>query len=141
MTFINIKSLVLIGFLALPVLIRAQISVNKTDSLNNQKMENKIVIGKILVPKNSIEEFWKQNVTSSFLKTLPGFLRGETYERYDESGNLTLITVTTWSNQESYLNAQSSLKEYYKTIKFNPIVFREKLKIVAEHEVYSLHDR
>jgi hypothetical protein len=103
-------------------------------------MENKIVIGKIVVPKNSIEEFKKQNVTGSFLKTLPGFLKGESYERYDESGNLIMITVTTWSNQDSYSNAVDALKVYYKTIKFNPIAFREKLKIVAEHSVYSLQD-
>jgi hypothetical protein len=128
-----------ICFLLLPLLTRAQSSVNHSDSsIKKQKMENKIVIGKIMVPKNSIEDFRKQNVTSGFLRTLPGFVKGETYELVDDSGNLSMITVTTWLNEQSYNNAQQSLKEYYKSIKFNPQAFREKLKIVAEHGLYSL---
>jgi hypothetical protein len=119
----------------------AQPPANQPDSLiKKQKMENKIVIGKILVPKNSIEDFRKQNVTSGFLRTLPGFVKGDTYEMVDDAGNLNIITVTTWLNEESYNNAQQSLKEYYKSIKFNPLAFREKLKIVAEHGLYSLHE-
>ena len=141
MALIKIKNLVIIALLALPVLSWAQSPVNYFDSSkNNQKMENIILIGKIFVPKNSIEEFRNQNVTATFLKTLPGFLKGESYEMLDESGNLNKITITTWLNRESYNNAQNSLKEYYMTIKFNPIIFREKLKIVFENAVYSLHD-
>jgi hypothetical protein len=74
------------------------------------------------------------------LKALPGFLKGESYEMLDDSGNLTLFSVTTWLDQESYANAERSLKEYYKSINFNPMIYRERLKIVAEHGVYSLHD-
>ena len=103
-------------------------------------MENKIVIGKVFVPKNSLEEFRKQNVTGGFLKTLPGFLKGESYEKLDDSGNLTLISVTTWLNQENYENAEKSLKEFYKSINFNPMMYRERLKITAEHAVYSKRD-
>jgi hypothetical protein len=141
MTLIKIKSLVITGLLVLPLLSWAQTTLIQLNSSNNQqKMENKIVIGKVFVPKSSLEEFRKQNVTSSFLKALPGFLKGESYEMLDDSGNLNLITVTTWLNQESYENAEKSLKEHYKSINFNPMTYRERLKIVAEHGVYSMRD-
>jgi hypothetical protein len=140
MALIKSKGLVITGLLALPMLSWAQTTSLKSSD-NQQKMENKIVIGKVFVPKNSLEEFSKnRNVTSSFLKALPGFLKGESYEMLDDSGNLTLFSVTTWLDQESYANAERSLKEYYKSINFNPMIYRERLKIVAEHGVYSLHD-
>ena len=141
MALIKIKNLVIIGMLMLPLLSRAQAPVVQLKSSNNQqKMENKIVIGKIFVPKSSLEEFRKQNVTSGFLKALPGFLKGESYEMLDDSGNLNLISVVTWLNQESYENAERSLKEHYKSISFNPMIYRERLKIAATHGVYSMRD-
>ena len=142
MAIIKTKSLVIIGLLVLPLLSWAQPASTQLKSSNNQqKMENKIVIGKVFVPKNSLEEFSKnRTVTSSFLKARPGFLKGEAYEMLDDSGNLNLFSVTTWLNQESYQNAEKSLKEYYKSIDFNPMTYRERLKIVAEHGVYSMHD-
>lgn len=142
MALIKIKSLVITGLLVLPMLSWAQpTSIQLKSSNNHQKMENKIVIGKVFVPKNSLEEFSKnRNVTSNFLKALPGFLKGESYEKLDDSGNLNLFSVTTWLNQESYENAEKSLREYYKSINFNPMTYRERLKIVAEHGVYSMHD-
>jgi len=142
MALIKIKSLVITGLLVLPMLGWAQTTVTQLKSSNNQqKMENKNVIGKVFVPKSSLEEFSKnRNITSSFLKALPGFLKGESYEMLDDSGNLNLFSVTTWLNQESYENAEKSLREYYKSINFNPMTYRERLKIVAEHGVYSMHD-
>ena len=142
MVLIKIKSLVITGLLVLPLLSWAQPTSKQLKPSNNQqKMENKIVIGKAFVPKSSLEEFNKnRNVTSSFLKALPGFLKGESYEMLDDSGNLNLFTVTTWLNQETYENAEKSLREYYKSINFNPMTYRERLKIVAEHGVYSIHD-
>ncbi|MHA4806972.1 hypothetical protein ACX0G9_02635 [Flavitalea flava] len=141
MVFIKIKSLVITGLLALPMLSWAQTETTQMKSSNNQqKMENKVVIGKVIVPQSSLEEFRQQNVTGGFLKTLPGFLNGATYEKLDDSGNLTLISVTTWLNQESYENAEKSLKEFYKSINFNPMMYRERLKITAEHAVYAKHD-
>jgi heme-degrading monooxygenase HmoA len=103
-------------------------------------MENKFVVGTVFVPKDSVDEFRSQNTTSQFLKKLPGFIKGEAYERIDDSGNLNLVSVTVWSNSESYNNAQRSLKEHYESIKFNPIAYRERLKIVFDNGLYLMHD-
>jgi len=141
MALIKIKSLVITGLLVLPMLGWAQTTVTQLKSSNNQqKMENKNVIGKVFVPKSSLEEFRKQNITGAFLKALPGFIKGQSYEMLDDSGNLNLVSVTTWLNQEAYEHAEKSLKEYYKSINFNPMTYRERLKITAEHGVYSMHD-
>ena len=137
---IKTKDLVMAVFMLLPALSWAQSKANQmNESKNNQNMENVILIGKIFIPKNSVEEFRSQNVTNSFIRTRPGFLKGELYEMFDESGNLHMITITTWATEENYHNAQTALKEHYKVIKFDPLAFRERLKIVAEHNVYSLH--
>jgi hypothetical protein len=134
----KINRLLVIGLLALPLLDWAQTTSTQSKSSNNQQnMENKVVIGKVFVPKNSLEEFRKQNVTGPFLKTLPGFVKSESYDNLDDSGNLTMISLTTWLNQEAYENAEKSLKEYYKSINFNPMAYRERLQIVFEHAVYS----
>jgi hypothetical protein len=141
MVLTKISNLFLMGLLLLPSLSRAQDTLTFNKSSNEkQKMENKAVIGNVFVPKSSLEEFRKQNVTGKFLKTLPGFVKGDSYEMLDEAGNLTLISVTIWSNQESYEHAENSLKEYYKSINFNPMTYRERLKIIAKHGLYSIHD-
>jgi heme-degrading monooxygenase HmoA len=101
-------------------------------------MDNKIVIGKLFVPKASIEEFRERNVTGKFLKELPGFVKGESYEKLDDSGNLTMVSVANWANSEAYENAQRALKEHYESIQFNPVPYRERLKMVFEMDAYSI---
>src|SRR5882757_3295074 len=91
--------------LLLPIMSRAQSSYSKksitrSDSLKTKnQMENKIVIGKIVVPKNSIEAFRKQlPVTPNYLKTLPGYVKGEMYEMTDDAGSLHIISIVVWDN-------------------------------------------
>jgi heme-degrading monooxygenase HmoA len=36
-----------------------------------------------------------------FIRTLPGFLKEEAYERRDENGNLVYITLMTWKSEEA----------------------------------------
>lgn len=134
-----IKTWALLSLFSLSAYCTAQQAPSKTENVTNtQKMENKILIGEVFIPKGSIEEFYKQNVTTAFLKKQAGFVEGKIYERIDASGNLHWLTITTWLNQQAYENAQKALKEYYKSIQFNPMVFRERLGITAEHELYTL---
>lgn len=135
---IKLKAWVVIALFSMAGYCTAQSTTKKEDLTTAQKMENKILIGEVFIPKNSIAEFYKQNVTSAFLKKQTGFVEGKVYERLDASGNLHWVTITTWLNQEAYENAQKSLREYYKSIQFNPTAFREKLGITAEHELYTL---
>jgi heme-degrading monooxygenase HmoA len=103
-------------------------------------MENKIVIGKVFVPKDSIEEFRQRNVTGKFLMEQPGYVKSESYENVDDSGNLKVVTLTNWANSEAYTNAQRALAAYYQSINFDPVPYRDRLKIVFEMDVYSMKD-
>jgi hypothetical protein len=123
------KRLAIIGLLVLPIL------------KQSTNMENKVVIGKVIVPQRSIEEFKRQNTTHIFLSGLPGFIKGDSYERLDESGNLIYISVTTWLDQEAYEHAEQSLKEHYKSTNFDVMAYRERLKIVAERGLYTRNDQ
>ena len=77
-------------------------------------MDYKVNIGKITVPKTSVEAFKKQvGVTPAFLKTLAGYVDGDYFETVDETGNLHMVSVVTWQNESSYKNAQLELKKYY----------------------------
>jgi hypothetical protein len=90
-------------------------------------MENRIVIEKLFVPKPSIEEFKKKNVTGNFLKECPGFVKGESYEKLDDSGNLTLVLVANWESTEAYENAQNALRKYYDDLNFDRVQYIERL--------------
>lgn len=111
----------------------------QSDSLKTKNaMEKKIVIGKIDVPKKSIEAFRKQvYVTPNYLKKLPGFVTGEMYEMTDDAGTLHVMSITTWDNEQSYTNAQKKLADYYKEINFDRMAFREKLQITADYALYA----
>lgn len=136
----SIKAWALLSLFSLSAYCTAQTLSKMENVINTQKMESKILIGEVFIPKNSINEFYKQNVTTAFLKKQTGFVEGKIYERIDVSGNLHWLTVTTWQSQQAYENAQKALKEYYKNIHFNPMAFREKLGITAEHELYTLSE-
>ncbi len=132
--------------LLLPMMSRAQSGYSKkpivqSDSLKTKnQMENKIVVGKIVVPKNSIEAFRKQlPVTPNYLKTLPGYVKGEMFEMTDDGGSLHVLSIVVWDSEESYQNAQQKLTEYYKEIKFDRMAFREKLNIIADYSLYIKH--
>ena len=132
--------------LLLPMMSRAQSSYSKrnsaqSDSLKTKsQMEYKFVIGKIVVPSKSIEAFRKQlPVTPNYLKTLPGFVKGEMYEMTDDAGSLHVLSITVWDNQKSYENAQHKLTAFYKEINFDRMAFREKMQITADYSLYLKH--
>lgn len=97
-------------------------------------------IDKFFVPKNSIEEFTQRmNYNRSFIKNLPGFLKDEVFEQKDAEGNLTIITIATWQNQESLNNAKSAVQAEYNRIKFNPVEFYQGLNIKMERGLYRFY--
>jgi hypothetical protein len=129
--------------LLLPIMSGAQSGYSKkpnlqSDSLKTKiQMENKIVVGKIVVPKNSIEAFRKQlPVTPNYLKTLAGYVKGEMFEMTDGAGSLHVLSIVVWYSEESYQNAQQKLTAFYKEISFDRMAFREKLNIVADYSLY-----
>jgi len=112
----------------------AKTVIKKTDSAMNKQ----ILIDKFFVPGNSIEEFsQRMNYNRSFIKKLSGFIKDEVYQQIDEEGNLTIITVAIWENQESLSNAKNAVQAEYKRIDFNPADFYQRLNIIMERGIYN----
>ena len=117
-----------------------QNTAGQTITIKNQKqMDYKVNIGKIDVPKASIEEFRKQSSqTPIYLRTLPGFVKDAYYEMTDDSGNLHMMSVTVWENDEYYKKAQATLKKHYEDIHFNRMEFVQHLGLTVKHDAYSV---
>lgn len=107
---------------------------------NKQVSETSIsFIDKFIVPRKSRDEFVKQmNDNRDFIKQQPGLIRSERYERKDDEGNLTILTVATWQSQEHLDKAKEAMQLEFKRLGFNPQEFYRRLNIKLEREIYSM---
>jgi hypothetical protein len=81
------------------------------------------------------------NYNRNFIKNLPGFVKDEAYEQFDEAGNLIIITIAVWQDHDSLNNARNTVQTEYKRIGFNPVEFYQRLNIKIERGIYNeLHD-
>ena len=95
-------------------------------------------IDKFIVPKTSIEDFKKQMIYNrDFLKALSGYLSGEVLEQYDNEGNLAIMTIAVWENQDKLNNAKYSMQTEFLRTGFNPTEFYQRLNIKAERGLYK----
>lgn len=98
-------------------------------------------IDKFLVPAQAREEFIARvHINRNFIKTLPGFIEDEAYERVDEHGNLIYITVAVWANDEALQHAKDAVQAEYKREGFNPAAMFERLHITMDRGQY-IEDR
>lgn len=105
---------------------------------NNNIMKRQVLIDKFFIPENSTDEFLpRMSNNRSFIKKLPGFIKDEVYKQTDEEGNLTIITIAIWKDQESIDNAKSAVQAEYKSTGFNPAVFYQRLNIKMERGTYT----
>lgn len=94
-------------------------------------------VDKFLVPKPSMEEFRKQvKYNRAFIAGLSGYVRGEALERIDGDGNLIVVTVAVWENQDKLNEAKQAVLAEFKRIGFNPVEFYSRLNIKMEREQY-----
>lgn len=140
-----VQSMVAAAIFSLPYTVNPQShgkekTIKQMDTNKNQQhMDYKVNIGRIDVPKASIEDFKKQSAMSPrYLKTLPGYIKGDYFEMTDESGDLHMISVVTWQNKKYYENAQMTLKKHYEEIGFNRMEFVQQLNLKIKYEAYSL---
>lgn len=95
-------------------------------------------IDKFSVPRISIMEFKAQmKYNREFIKTLPGYVRGEAFEQYDNEGNLSIITIAAWENSDRLNEAKLAAQAEFKRIGFNPSEFYQRLNIKMERGQYS----
>lgn len=101
-------------------------------------MEQVYFIDKFIIPKNSIEEFTKRmNDNRDFITTLAGFIKSEAFQQKDEEGNLVIITIAMWQNQDYVDKAKGMVQAEFKRIGFNPNDFYQRLNIKLERGLYE----
>ncbi|MDQ0966648.1 steroid delta-isomerase-like uncharacterized protein [Flavobacterium sp. W4I14] len=119
-----------------------QLGVLPIDLTNlSNKKENRdevYFIDQFSVPKASVDEFIERmNYNRVFIKTLPGFISDQVFEQKDNEGNLVIITIAAWENQDKLNKAKTTVQTEYKRIGFNPVDFYQRLNIKMERGQYS----
>ena len=119
-----------------------QLGVLPIDLTNlSNKKENRdeiYFVDKFSVPKVSVGEFLERmNYNRVFIKTLPGFISDQVFEQKDNEGNLVIITIAVWENQDKLNQAKTTVQTEYKRIAFNPVEFYQRLNIKMERGQYS----
>jgi predicted ester cyclase len=95
-------------------------------------------IDKFFVPASAKEEFMRRvKINRDFLKTLPGFIKDEAYERTDENGNIIFVTIAVWENEEVIKKAKEAVQAAYKKEGFNMAAFLEQSKITMDRGLYK----
>lgn len=97
------------------------------------------LVDNFFIPKSSIDEFTKQmKYNRAFIANLSGYLRGDAFEKTDSEGNLTIMTIAIWENQDKLNEAKQSVQTEFKRIGFNPAEFYRRLNIKMEREQYGI---
>src|SRR5690348_10083359 len=69
----------------------------------------KVLIDKFIVPEESKASFLEAaRKSSTFVRTLPGFVEGFVYEKVDGDGRHNVITTAVWASEEAFANAKQA---------------------------------
>jgi len=108
-------------------------------TLTSSKIETQqFFIDKFIVPQSAKREFIERmNVNRNFIKNLPGFIEDNVYERTDERGNLIIVTVAMWKDEDAIKNAKGAVQALYRKEGFDMQGFLERLNIVIDRGLYK----
>ena len=96
------------------------------------------LIDKFYVPKAAISAFTRRmDINRKLIRTLPGFIRDNVYQQPQENGDIIVVTVAVWENQDSINKAKEKVQAEYKRTGFNMPEFISKSGIKLERGVFS----
>ncbi len=111
------------------------------DTIQTSKKQDspeQIFIDKFLVPQNAVQEFSERmSINRNFIKKLPGFIADNAYERTDEQGNLIVITVAIWKNEDAIRKAKEAVQAEYKREGFDMQGMLKRLNIIIDRGMYK----
>lgn len=111
---------------------------NNKSAMENSTQNTVYFVDKFFIPKTSKVEFTKQmNYNRAFIAKLPGYVRGEAFQKTDSEGNVILITIAVWENQDRLNEAKRTIQNEFKRIGFNPVEFYQRLNINMERDIYE----
>jgi heme-degrading monooxygenase HmoA len=97
-----------------------------------------VLIDKFVVPEESKSEFLKAvHLSSTFLKTIPGFVEGFVYEKSDGDSRHNVITTAVWENVDAFQNAKKAAATEFEKRGFNPPEIIKRLRVEMERAVYN----
>jgi steroid delta-isomerase-like uncharacterized protein len=106
----------------------------------SQEKDYVYFVDKFSIPKNAIEEFTrKMHYNRNLIKSLHGFIKDEAIAYRDTTGDLTLMTIAIWQNQECLDKAKMLVQADYEKIHFSPGEFTQRLNIKMERQLYKAY--
>ena len=99
-------------------------------------------VDKFFIPKTAIEEFTQRmQYNRTLIKSLPGFIKDEVIADKDSNGDLILMTIAEWQNEDYFNKAKDLVSIEYEKINFNPAKFTERLNIKMERQLYNSYQK
>ena len=96
-----------------------------------------VLIDKFIVPAENTAAFLEAvRKSSSFLRTLPGYVEGYVYEKTEGDARHNIVTTAVWKDEAAFQNAKKNAAEGFKKIGFNPQEIMKSLKVEIERAVY-----
>lgn len=109
-----------------------------TQAQDTTPSRNAILIDKFFVPAAAKQEFLERmTYNRNYIRTLPGFLRDEIYSSTDADGNLHIVTVAVWKDQQAIDKAKIAVQAEYKRVGFDMPGMLNRLHITIDRGIYS----
>lgn len=100
---------------------------------------NVALVDKMIVPKSSVEELRKQSSEiGKFIKSLPGLISQQAFEKEDAEGNLVIQTTAIWESQDALNNAREAVQGEFKRLNLDTHDLFTRLNIKVERAAYRV---
>ncbi len=102
-------------------------------------MEKVSVIDITGIPQNAIPAYSETSVfIRNTIRQQPGFIKYEIYQQTHDNGDLRVITIATWANQQHLDKARLVVPELVKKAGINLPSFLEQHGITVERSIYKV---
>jgi heme-degrading monooxygenase HmoA len=78
----------------------------------------------------------KSHESATYLRTLPGFVEGNIYEKTGGDSIHNIVTTAVWQDESAFESAKKSAAEHFKKIGFNPQEIMSRLNVKIQRAVY-----
>ena len=97
-----------------------------------------ISIDLFIVPGESEKEFLEQSrIIQGFIKTVPGFVEGFSYEKINGDSDYNFMTAAVWESEAAFQNAGRAIGAEFQRRGFNPQPLFERLRVKRIRSEYK----
>lgn len=106
--------------------------------MESKEQHNVYFMDRFTVPQKSLATFTaRMNSNRLFVSKLPGYRRGEVFQKIDDNGNATIVTIAVWQNENFLEQAKQIVQTKHNQAGFNPAAFYKRLNIQMKREIFS----